>query len=379
MPALISRNKQAVDPGPAPVVSIILPFEPKMSLKNELDYQLKRAGRQVEKALSETYPAIVYQPVMQRLQSILKTLNFDTHKKSIAIFVSAEVQKIYYLDIVVEEKIVVGSSFEIRDIILNKKQNVRYLMLLLSSKMSKMYLYDGHKLGLIKLNRSLCKAARHRDLPEPVSHYSDAQQENQILLDEFLHHMDEGLSIILKSYPYPLFILGPKKVLGHFKSLTHHAHSIIQYIHGNYNRYSEAQLGDVICPHVADWAQLKQQNILRQLQDAGDHQRLASGIQQASREVSHKNVKLLVVEENFIYPRSPLSGQPGRYTGRNVQNHFYVKDDVDDLIEKVLMAGGDIEFVHDGSLGNYNSIAAITRWKEEERIHTNGNLNLLNE
>ncbi|MBK8610682.1 MAG: hypothetical protein IPL84_12275 [Chitinophagaceae bacterium] len=42
--------------------------------------------------------------------------------------------------------------------------------------------------------------------------------------------MDNGLDIILTSYPLPLFIMGAKRILGHFKKLTKHAGAVIDYI-----------------------------------------------------------------------------------------------------------------------------------------------------
>lgn len=40
-------------------------------------------------------------------------------------------------------------------------------------------------------------------------------------------------------------------------------------------------------------------------------------------------------------------------------NPFYIKDAVDDIIEKVLASGGDAEFVDEGILKNYHKTALI--------------------
>src|SRR5690349_17727314 len=85
-----------------PAVSIIMPFEPMMSSKRELEYKLKRAAEKVESALLNQYSGEKVFPVMQKLMSLLASLNYNTHKKSIAIFASLFVQAVYYLDIPVE-------------------------------------------------------------------------------------------------------------------------------------------------------------------------------------------------------------------------------------------------------------------------------------
>ena len=71
-----------------PAVSVIVPFEPKMSLKTELTHTLKTAADKVERELLENYTSEMGQLVMQKLRTIIKNLNYNTHKKSIAIYVS---------------------------------------------------------------------------------------------------------------------------------------------------------------------------------------------------------------------------------------------------------------------------------------------------
>src|SRR6476660_8503471 len=115
-----------------PAVSIILPFEPKMSMKTELTYSLKCAKEKVEQELAENYPADQGQLVLHKLTGILDSLNFNSHKKSIAIYVSPVFEKVLYLDIPVEEKVMVDETFEIRDLEYSKKQYQKYLVLLLS-------------------------------------------------------------------------------------------------------------------------------------------------------------------------------------------------------------------------------------------------------
>ena len=77
-----------------PAVSVIMPFEPKMSLKTELAHSLKTAADKVEQELLQNYPGELGELVMRKLRAILKDLNFNTHKKSIAIYVSPVFEKV---------------------------------------------------------------------------------------------------------------------------------------------------------------------------------------------------------------------------------------------------------------------------------------------
>ncbi|HTS44837.1 MAG TPA: hypothetical protein VMH01_10600 [Puia sp.] len=357
---LTNDEKKLLDVKYLPAVSIILPFEPKMSLKKELQYKLKIMQAKVEKELVSNYPSEKGMPIIQKLQRVIKNVNYFTHKKSLAIFVSPIVEKVFYLDIPVEERIVIDESFEIRDLVYSKKQTIQYLILLLSGKSSKTYLGNCSKFILIKSNIPDNVYAYERDMPQKVTHFSDPHEHKEIVLDNFLRHMDEGLSLILNAYPLPVFVMGAERTLGHFRKITKNEKSILQYIHGNYEEATESEIRQVIKPYVADWNKVKQQNSLLQIEKAMSDGKLVYGIKDVWEAATHKNCHLLIVEKDFIYAAHQGAHPDEIYKeDLNLNNPFYIKDAVDDVMEKVLEAGGDVEFVDNGVLKDYNHIALI--------------------
>ena len=197
-----------------PSVSIIMPFEPKMSLKKELTYSLNRAAEIVEAEVEKNYPDEMGTLVMHKLRAIIKQLNFNTFKKSIAIYVSPVFEKVLYLDISVEEKIIVDESFEIRDLVYSKKQMHKYLVLLLSGKESRMYIGNSESFVRILSNSPESIAAYKNDVSERVANFSDMSARREIVMEKFLRHLDTSLDIILNAYQLPLFVLGTEKILG---------------------------------------------------------------------------------------------------------------------------------------------------------------------
>lgn len=343
-----------------PAVSIILPFEPVMSSKSELQYQLKLAVGKVESELMTDYPADKAMPVIVKLKKLVSGLNYYTRKKALAIFVSPIVEKVFYLDIPVNEKIVIDESFEIRDLVYSKKQLVQYLVLQLSAESSKIYLGDCAKFDLIKSNVPANIHAYERDLPEKAGNFSDPVAYKEVMLDKFLHHLDQGLTLILKAYPLPVFVMGTEKVLGHFKKLTRNEKSLVRFIPGNYLDASGTEIREVIKPYIEQWQGVKEQAALLQLEKAMSENRLEYGIKQVWQAAAQKNCRLLLVEKNYMIP-AHQGAEPDDISGEDPDRHhpFYIKDAVDDVMEKVLTAGGDIEFVSDGLLKNYGRIALI--------------------
>jgi hypothetical protein len=362
MPSVISSEIQDVMQAVhyRPAISIIMPFEPKMNLKASLDHSLKVAIQKTEKELLENYPKEVGDLVLNKLHNIITGLNYNTHKKSIAIYVSPVFEKVLYLDIPVEEKIIVDESFEIRDLVYCKKQLHNYLVLVLSSKESKMFLGNSETFVRISSTTPDSVYAYVNDAPERVANFSDVNERKAIITEKFLLHVDKGLDIILNAYQLPLFVLGVEKIIGHFKKLTKHGAAVIDYVHGNYEEATGEELKRVLHTYVADWKQVKQKDLLNLLNDAADKKKLAVGIKNVWAEAMNQKGRLLVVEKNYMYPAQHGGNADEIYPAGTVFNKFsHIKDAVDDVIEKVLENGGDVEFTDPPLLGKYEHIALI--------------------
>ena len=343
-----------------PAVSVIVPFEPKMSLKTELAHILKTAGDKVERELLENYPDEMGQLVMKKLRMNIKNLNYNTHKKSVAIYVSPVFEKVLYLDIPVEEKIIVDESFEIRDLVYSKKQQHKYLVLLLSAQESRIYLGNTTTFIRIVSNTPESIHAYVNDKPERVANFSDMSERKEIMMEKFLHHIDNSLDIILHAYHLPLFVLGTDRILGHFKKLTKHTAAVVEYIQGNYEEAAPAELQKVLGSHIADWKKVKQTDLLNQLDEAKGKKKLASGIKGVWKEAMNQKGRLLVVEKNYMYAAQHGSKEDVIYKVTEPYNKYsYIKDAVDHVMEKVLENGGDVEFVDEGVLNDHHHIALV--------------------
>jgi hypothetical protein len=352
------HHHDVIDAVNVPCVSVIMPFDPKMGQKSAIENRLRSAMNKVKKELREKYPDEKAVPVFQKLHSLIKDLNYSTHKKSIAILVSPLVAKVYYLDVQVKEKIIVDESFEIRDLVYSKKEITKYLVLVLTSKRSSIYQSDSAEFVRIVSNTP-SDASTKNAIPELPGKFSNESDRRDSVLNKFLQKVDNGLSIILKSYPFPLFVIGTSPVIGCFKKLTHNYSSVLNYIHGNFEEASETEIRKAILPHVAVWTKVKQQYLLRQLNIAHENGKLSTGIEDVLLSASLHKGRLLVVSKNF--GRLPEHGLEKNFGSDDFADKRppYIKDVVDKIIEKVFENGGDIEFMDNKVLGDYGHIALV--------------------
>jgi hypothetical protein len=134
---------------------------------------------------------------------------------------------------------------------MTKENKYNYLILLLSAKEVHLYIYDKNKFEKIKLSSADNVVAYERDMPGRMGQFTDASAHKEVLINKFLHHIDLALGEILNQYPkVPLFVLGTKKITGHFNQLTKHAKAVTEYIDGNYNESSLNELKEKLAHHI---------------------------------------------------------------------------------------------------------------------------------
>ncbi|MGN6193861.1 MAG: baeRF3 domain-containing protein [Ginsengibacter sp.] len=337
-----------------PCISLMIPFDPKINSKASINYALKKATDKIKHDLYVAYDAHAAETVFKKLKNVIAHLDFSTLKKAITIYVSSQIEKVYYLNIELKEKIVVGNTFEIRDIVENKYDTPRFLILTISGNMQKIYEASGNKLQLIMSNKI---DQVKRDLPEPVANFSDATSVKEIRLKNFLHYIDLQLSHILAVYSLPLLVMAPKKTMGYFQHLTKHLKNITGFIHGNFDAATESQLLKALEPHISNWKAIKEKHILNLLKIEEDKRRLIKGINDVWMHTSRNSKQFLVVEKGFCCTAFTTENGEIIFSDCLPKHKPVLRDAVDIIIEKVLEGGGDIEFVDD--LKEFSKIALI--------------------
>jgi hypothetical protein len=330
-----------------PTIALVLPFDPKMTPRHELELSLKKILESAERELLARHPAEEAIPVIKKLQQALRGLNFSTHRRGLALFVSAKTARSTYLDFNVEEHVFIDQHFRVRDLADCKPSGKEYLLLLLSGCKSKMYLKTNTGLRLIKSNTPQDLYAYLNEVPERTGNFSDPHERHEVMLNKFLHHMDQGLGAVLKVYPLPVFVAGTDRVTGHFTRITRNDKHIAGYLHKHCMEAKETELEEMLQPLLDDWSQLRQRMLLMQMEKAALAGKLVCGLEEVRKAARCSNSRLVVVEK-------VLDAE-----GKEEANGFYTEGPLDQIVEKVLESGGEVEKLDRGLLEKYGPIALI--------------------
>ena len=342
-----------------PCVSIIFPFEPKMIVRSKLEYQLKRIAEKTKKTLQEQYPAFMADLLMKKINTLLSGLDYTTHKKTVALFVAPGTQKLHYLDMAVQEKLILNQAFAFRDVVLAKQSIPSYLFLVLAKDRAQLFLGKGNRITPLVMNNSAQLLPEKNDISERVSNFSDPDHRKEVELKKFIRHIDDGLNLVLHAYPLPLFLACTTKTKGYFMQATKNPERVVDYIPGNYEDASPAELVKLIQPYLEDWQKVKEKELMLQLENARNAGKCSYGIEDVYKAARRKKGKLLIVEKNFQVSAFMKNGLLNPEMNAAPSNTAYINDAVDEVIEKVLDQGGDVSMVREGLLEKFGRIALI--------------------
>ncbi|MES2285506.1 MAG: hypothetical protein V4547_07445 [Bacteroidota bacterium] len=352
------------EPKIAPSVSLIIPTDKRYPQYRIDEGRVKALVKRAENELLEEFSERKTMVVINKLRNLISTIDHKQLSKALAVFVSSEKEKMIYLPFHVQEKLIIDSSFEIRDLLYSTKNSYGYLLLVIANHHAKVY--RGYNSKLIEMNLSnmpLNIEEVKRDLPSKVANFSTADSVKEINLDKYLKKIDDALSVKLNEMDTPVIVCGVQKTLGHFKKLTKNSKKIVAFVEGSYEKSSPKELYKAIEPAIASWRELDQQNSLNKLEDAVNRKEFVYGIEDVWRAAMEKKGRLLIVEKDFV--SAAKIGKDEYTLNTTVLNKNDPKvfpDVVDDLIELVLKNDGDIAFVDSGELEKYKGIGLITRY-----------------
>ncbi len=345
-----NKNKQAPSPevisaSYLPVISMFMPFEPKMFRKADLASKLTGLQQQAELQVSSDFFVSGKKEVLERLDTVISNINFSTHKKSLAIYVTAEADKVFYLDLPLTETVMISQSYNIRSLVNCKIDLKSFLVLAIDEYSSRICLSLNGIFSTIISNR------RVSNEQSDTTNFS-----TQI----FLKQVDRKLSIILSSFSCPLFVIGTTEILNQYKEITKNNNRISEVICSGSGCMSDEQIKGILLPYIADWNKVKAMGFLQKLYEASFNRKLAVGASDVLQVAKQKKGELLIVERNYTYPVVNAYNKKIDLI-KNTPAGTLFTDLVDETIEEVLKNGGDVEFVDREFLNKFMHVALIHR------------------
>lgn len=354
-------------------VSVIVPTH-RLSPERRVDpLEIRRAMEKAKELLRYKYSPQQALPLAVKLDELYDEIDFTHNADGLGFFVSPRLKFAARFPFPVEEKVMVGDNFELRDLLYNLNYTNPYLALLLSEKGARLFEGSGGVLHEIR-DRNFPNEYEEEfayERPSRSNSYAgqshvksfekDKSAVQEFRLSDFFHDTDNKLKDYI-SGDTPLVIIGPEKELSWFRNITAHSRLIAGSIHGSYHYAGLPELAELVWPVMRSFFEKEKADLLKVFAEKLGEGLGTSGIQEVWRASMEGRALILLVEKDYRCPGFVIEEEYHLFLRPPALPHKVLADAVDDLMEIVIEKNGQVIFVDNGQLRDYQRVALIMRY-----------------
>ncbi len=346
---------------PVPALSILLPTHRTFPENKQDPILVKNLVDEATARLGEEFSARELEPLLKRLETLVSEIDYPHTLDGLALYVSHDFAKLYYLPFSIPARVVIDQTFATRDLVYGMHRSQRYWVFLLSQASTRLLAGTGETLEEVhdkNFPMEMTGPGGTTALPfDSDSSYLDDRhrrffQQVDSAFTENYYTEDEGL---------PLIVGGVIRQVSFFQEVSQHASKIAGTISSNFDKATVSELAPQTWEIVQTVRAAQQADALQALDEAMSAQLVVSTIEEAWQLAQEGRGKLLLVEKNYHVPA--VLTENGRFEAVAESGGTDVMDDaVDEIIEVVLAMGGEIAIVDDGALAAHQQIALTLRY-----------------
>lgn len=344
-----------------PAVTVTMPTNRTFPENRQDPVRLKNLVGQAVDRLMKEFGKRQIAGVLRNLNEAADSVDHNMNLDGMAVFANSSMYRVFHLPFALRERVVVDETFLTRDLVFALNRSARYWLLVLSEKPTR--LYEGFRDTLSEV-RDGSFPMEHTgpggatSLPggRGVSRSAFRDQRHR----QFFMTVASSLAGYAAAEPLPLFVTGVDKFVSMFRDQS--SVPVRGALKGSHDGTPVHDLGAMVWPLVEEHlAGIRQSRIDELSRAAGADRVLATlgGIWAASHE---GRGKVLLVEEGFHCPATVDGTGMGVTPSDSPGSPGVIDDAVDEIIEAVIAGKGEVVFVPDGALDNYQRMALILRY-----------------
>lgn len=346
-----------------PSVTITLPTY-RTSPDNEKDIiRLKNLVSEAVTRLQEEFGKRETAHIVDEINRLAESVDNQYNLDGLVIFASAEYAEMFRLPFRVPERVTIADNFLTRDLVFAMNRSPLYLLTVLSEHGTRLFVGRKEHLNEIRdfgfpfsVENEVAEASPSQD----ISHVRD-----QIVTDK-MREVGQALLEARKQLSAPIVVVGVDRNIGHFNDGAGISEDVMLSIHSGHNSDNPHELGKALWPEIKEALTAERAKVFDELNNAKGNKLFVGGLNEVWQAVTDGRAELLVVEEDLHIP-AQVSEDGRKLTEISVEDakgeHAY-EDIVDEMIEKVLAAGGRVRFVNSKALGEHADygLAVVTRY-----------------
>jgi len=346
-----------------PCISITLPTHRTAPENKQDPIRVKNLIRQAADRLLEEFPKREMEPLLIRLEKLAEGIDYNSLLDGLVLYANQDFSHSFTVPFSLNERVVIDDTFLTRDLVYALNHTTRYWTLLLSEQPTR--LFEGTRETLVEVTSegfpfTHTGPGGGKRLPggEGVSKSAYRDEYHR----QFFRSIDKGLKAYMDDDHLPLVLVGVDRHLAFYNEISDYKEDILTQITGNYDKTSPHDLGQMVWPEVNEKMQDRKLKALDQLGKAVGERKAAVEINDIWRKAGHGRGHLLLVEKDFHFPaRIDESNQHLTYA-EDQTSPDVIDDAVDEIIETVLSMSGQVIFMDNGQLEDYQRMALVLRY-----------------
>ncbi|SKA47267.1 hypothetical protein SAMN04488128_108145 [Chitinophaga eiseniae] len=337
----------------APAVTILLSTHRTFPDNKQDSIHLKNLITQVEKELYEQYDKRTVWPVIDKIKEAENDINHAYNLDTLALFACSDFVQVKRLPITTTDRYVIGDRFEIRPLLKAVQQSEHYYILSVSRQ----------KIRLLEaFNDKIEHEVQNADFPYTNSYYTTdpmRQQQDLIvdnLLREFFNTADKRFKKYYAENPLPVILLGEEKNLTYYQEVMDIKGLVVATHHGSFDDTSDAEIATVTFPLILKYIAGKQETAMQAINTAQSAQRLLVDLNDIYTAAENGQADTLYIEQTFL-PTGHIDNGTISVGDGNGSSDITLP-----VIDAVINKGGNVVFLDENALNEYQGIALVTRF-----------------
>ncbi|NMF84898.1 hypothetical protein [Nodosilinea sp. P-1105] len=342
-----------------PALSILLPTH-RTSPDNKQDpIRVKNLVREAKDRLSQEFSARQLEPLLKNLDTLADDIDYTYALDGLALFVSHDIAKKFYLPFPVPQRIIIDQSFATRDLVYGLHRAQRYWVFLLSQGATRLLAGTGETLEEVtdqNFPMEMTGPGATTNLPDKAdSAYMDDRHRR------FFQQVDRAFTEYAEGEALPLVLGGVIRQISFFQEVSAYTAQVAGTTTGNFDNATVAELVPEVWPIVQNVRQQQRQDALKDLDKAMGEKKVSTALEEIWQLANEGRGKLLLVESDYHVPG--VVDEKGGLQVVDEKGGTEVMDDaVDEIIEAVLAMGGEVMLMENGSLADHHGIVMTLRY-----------------
>ncbi|MCY7291963.1 MAG: hypothetical protein LH615_07245 [Ferruginibacter sp.] len=312
-------------------LGLVIPFQPSMQDERTIQTWLSNAADAVKIKMKDSYDEVCIKNVLTRLEKLFSKLNYNSHRKSIAVILTPDEEKVTYLNFPVKPVAYLNKYVFLLELAANADRQPDFYFLIVEQSHVKLYEYHHSQLQIVYATKQ--------------ESGQNEETNSEIVFKQVLQTIERMNANNQK----PVFVTGSPKLVELF--YNSHCSSNVLFRHlDNQAPFGEERIKEIVQEIISQWKYWRSKFIINRIMIMRNSNILIAHIEVVLEALRRSVDGLLLIDKHL---------KQQLYKSRRANALFYTTDELMNQVERFLTRGNRIEITETGMLKEFGDIVLL--------------------